>query len=109
MLKQARVKQDRKMATFIGIIHKGKNSDYGVCFPDFPGCITAGITLDNAIEMASEALCGHIEVMHEYGEEIPSHPLTLEAAKNHEFSKGADMFIAVEVPMPNKHAAERKK
>jgi predicted RNase H-like HicB family nuclease len=47
------------MATFIGI-HKGKNSDYGVCFPDFPGCVTAGITLDNAMEMSSEALCGHI-------------------------------------------------
>ncbi len=90
------------MATFIGIIHKGKNSDYGVCFPDFPGCIAAGITLDDAMEMASEALRGHIEVMHEYGDEMPAKPMTLENAKKHEFATGADIFIAVDAPLPSK-------
>ena len=30
------------MPSYIAIIHKEPESDYGVSFPDFPGCITAG-------------------------------------------------------------------
>ena len=41
---------------YIAIIHKEPDSDFGVSFPDFPGCITAGRTLDEAKEMALEAL-----------------------------------------------------
>ena len=33
---------------YIALIHKDARSDYGVSFPDFPGCITAGKTLDEA-------------------------------------------------------------
>ena len=36
------------MRNYIAILHKDKDSDYGVSFPDFPGCITAGSTLDEA-------------------------------------------------------------
>ena len=28
--------------TYIGLVHKEPDSDYGVSFPDLPGCITAG-------------------------------------------------------------------
>ena len=90
------------MATFVGIVHKGKKTDYGVCFPDFPGCITAGTTLDEAMEMAREALSGHIEVMYEYNDPLPTQAMTLDQAKKHEFAKGATMFIAVEAPLPSK-------
>ena len=27
---------------YTGLIHKDTDSDYGVSFPDLPGCITAG-------------------------------------------------------------------
>jgi predicted RNase H-like HicB family nuclease len=53
---------------YVAIIHKDPDSDFGVSFPDFPGCITAGRTLDEAKDMALEALSGHIEVMREAGE-----------------------------------------
>jgi hypothetical protein len=43
---------------YIAIIHKELNSDFGVSFLDFPGCITAGRTLDEAKDMAAEALTG---------------------------------------------------
>ncbi len=33
---------------YIAYLHKDRHSDYGVSFPDFPGCITAGKTLDEA-------------------------------------------------------------
>ena len=51
------------MTNYIAVIHKEKQSDFGVSFPDFPGCITAGRTVDEAREMAEEALRGHITMM----------------------------------------------
>jgi predicted RNase H-like HicB family nuclease len=57
---------------YIAIIHKDAASDLASVFPIFPGCITtAGRTLDEAKDMAREALTGHIEVMHKAGEPIP--------------------------------------
>jgi predicted RNase H-like HicB family nuclease len=56
---------------YIAYLHKEKKSDYGVSFPDFPGCITAGKTLEEARQNAVEALTLHIEGMLEDGEEIP--------------------------------------
>ena len=36
------------MRYYIALLHKDPKSDYGVSFPDLPGCITAGRTLDEA-------------------------------------------------------------
>jgi predicted RNase H-like HicB family nuclease len=49
------------MGQFIALIHKEADSDYGVSFPDLPGCITAGTSLDDARAMAAEALALHLE------------------------------------------------
>jgi predicted RNase H-like HicB family nuclease len=53
---------------YIAYLHKDRDSDYGVSFPDFPGCITAGKTLDEASRMAAEALALHIQDMIEDGD-----------------------------------------
>jgi predicted RNase H-like HicB family nuclease len=66
------------MRSYIALIHKDIGSDYGVSFPDLPGCISAGSTLDEARTMAAEVLALHLEGMHEDGEAIPE-PSTLEA------------------------------
>jgi predicted RNase H-like HicB family nuclease len=60
------------MSEYIALIHKEPGSDYGVSFPDFPGCISAGKTLDEARAAAVEALALHIEGMIEDGETIPA-------------------------------------
>ena len=39
------------MRPYIALIHKEPNSDYGVSFPDLPGCVTAGTTIDEARTM----------------------------------------------------------
>lgn len=65
------------MANYIGLIHKDADSDYGVSFPDFPGCVSAGATLDEARAGAEEALALHIEGMIKDGEAIPE-PTSLE-------------------------------
>jgi predicted RNase H-like HicB family nuclease len=66
------------MPQYIALIHKDTDSDYSVSFPDFPGVITAGSTLDEARDMATEALAFHLEGMTEDGEAVPE-PSSLEA------------------------------
>jgi len=65
------------MRHYIALIHKDANSDYGVSFPDLPGVISAGRTLDEARAMAAEALALHLEGLAEDGEAVPE-PSTLE-------------------------------
>jgi predicted RNase H-like HicB family nuclease len=57
---------------YIAYLHKNRKSDFGVSFPDFPGCITAGRTLEEARRRAAEALSFHIAGMIEDGEKIPN-------------------------------------
>jgi predicted RNase H-like HicB family nuclease len=56
---------------YIAYLHKDSKSDFGVSFPDFPGCVTAGKSLDQAARKAPEALAFHIAGMMEDGEKIP--------------------------------------
>ena len=44
------------MPHYIALIHKDADSCYGVSFPDLPGVITAGGTIDEAMQNAAEVL-----------------------------------------------------
>jgi predicted RNase H-like HicB family nuclease len=66
---------------YIAYLHKDRTSDFGVSFPDFPGCITAGKTLEEARRMGVEALNLHVQGMLEDGEELPE-PSTLDDLAN---------------------------
>jgi predicted RNase H-like HicB family nuclease len=77
---------------YIAYLHKDRDSDYGVSFPDFPGCITAGKTLDEASRMAGEALTLHIQGMIEDGEEVPE-PARLDAIAEDAAKHGAIAFM----------------
>jgi len=61
------------MVLYTGLVWKPdkEGGDFGVSFPDFPGCVSAGKTMNEAIENAKEALIFHIEGMIEDGEDIP--------------------------------------
>lgn len=59
------------MPVYIALIHKEDGSDYGVSFPDLPGCVTAGRTLEEARSMAEEALALHLEGLVQDGEAAP--------------------------------------
>lgn len=79
---------------YIAVLHKDKGSDYGVSFPDFPGCVTAGTTLDEAKDMAAEALAGHIAAMIDAGYEIPD-PSSLETVmRSTDFSDGVAFLVS---------------
>ncbi len=66
------------MHQYSALIHKDADSDYGVSFPDLPGCVTGGTTLDEARGNAEEALALHLSGMVEDGEPIPE-PSSLES------------------------------
>ena len=83
---------------YVAIIHKDPDSDFGVSFPDFPGCITAGRTLDEAKEMALEALSGHIEVMREAGESVPTPSSVGEVMLHPQFRNGVAFLVRVNEP-----------
>ena len=85
------------MAAYIAVIHKEPKSDFGVSFPDFPGCITAAATLDQAKDLAQEALALHIKGMLEDGAAIPE-PSTLEAIKALPEVSDAAAFLIVSAP-----------
>ena len=85
------------MRQYIALIHKDADSDYGVSFPDFPGVITAGRTLDEARALAEEALIFHIEGLIEDEEAIPE-PSSLEAVmKNRRNRDGVAILVAAKV------------
>jgi predicted RNase H-like HicB family nuclease len=84
------------MRQYIALIHKDANSDYGVSFPDLPGVVTAGSTLDEARTMAEEALALHLEGLAEDGEAVPE-PSSLEAVMNDAANRDG---VAVLIPAP---------
>ena len=70
------------MHPYIALIHKDAASDYGVSFPDLPGCVSAGSSLDEARAMAAEALAFHLEGLAADGEAAPE-PTSLDDIMSH--------------------------
>jgi predicted RNase H-like HicB family nuclease len=75
---------------------EGDEDVYGVVFPDFPGCVTQGRTLDEARALATEALELHLEGMQEDGDRIPE-PSTLELAYARAKQERAQLVVLVAV------------
>ncbi len=61
------------MPTYVALVHRAqkKGADYGVMFPDFPGCVFGGNTIKAALKNAREGLVFHIEGLLNAGESIP--------------------------------------
>ncbi len=55
---------------YMVVIEEGK-SGYGAHVPDLPGCIAAGKTREQVLQLIKEAIEFHIEGLKEAGEPIP--------------------------------------
>jgi predicted RNase H-like HicB family nuclease len=83
---------------YIAYLHKEKNSDFGVSFPDSPGCVTAGRTLEEARAFAVEALSLHMRGMAEDGEAL-AEPSTLDDVAGDPALRGAVAFpVSADAP-----------
>lgn len=87
------------MAEYVALIHKDGDSDFGVSFPDFPGCATAGATLEEARAMAEEALALHVDGMIEDKEPLPA-PSALSAIMAERANRDAVAFLVALSPRP---------
>lgn len=100
------------MKNYIALFEKVPGKDgYGVVFPDFPGCISAGDDYEDAVQMAHEALAGHVECMRRDGDQVPS-PRTLEEIKATwkdwaEWEQDYDFVISYIKLLPSKGTMKR--
>ena len=85
------------MANYITIVHKEAESDFGVSFPDFPGCISAGTNIDETKDMAQEALILHIHGLLEDGDPLPD-PSRLEEIISDPDYSNTIAYLVVSVP-----------
>ncbi len=63
-------------------LRKEKEGGYTVFVPSLPGCITYGETVDEAIDMAKEAIELYIEELQDRGEYVPDDSNMLEYSLN---------------------------
>jgi predicted RNase H-like HicB family nuclease len=55
---------------YVVIIEQGPTS-FGAYVPDLPGCVAAGETRDETVQLIREAIELHIEALRESGESVP--------------------------------------
>jgi predicted RNase H-like HicB family nuclease len=82
----------------IAYLHKDSKSDFGVSFPDFPGCVTAGKSLDEARRKAPEALAFHIAGMIEDGEKIPKPSKLDDLARDPDRQNAVAFLVTTDFP-----------
>ena len=88
------------MRSYIGLIHKDADSDFGGSFPDLPGVVTAGTSLDDARAMAEEALALHIEGLIEDGEAIPEPSALEDIMADPDNRTGVAILVSVKTEQP---------
>lgn len=79
---------------YVAFIHSADGPGFGISFPDFPGCVSDGDTVEEAIHRGAEALAFHVEGMIEDGEAVPE-PRAVQEIKADpslvEWREGADV------------------
>lgn len=65
--------------TYLAVLEPSSDGGYGVFFPDLPGCVSFGETIEEAQEMAAEAAGLHVYGLEQDGDQIPVPSLMLEA------------------------------
>lgn len=59
------------MTQYLVVIEQGPQG-FGAYVPDLPGCVTAGSTPEEVLQLMREAIGMHIEAMLKDGESVPA-------------------------------------
>lgn len=84
---------------YVAFIHKDADSCFGVSFPDIPGCISAGDTLDEAVINGVEALAGHIKWLEADGDPVPSPRSLDEILSDQGLAEDREDAVLVAIPL----------
>lgn len=82
----------------IALIHE-ENGSYGISFPDFPGVVSGGKSLDEAMSRGAATLAFHIAGMVEDGDALPVLRSIEDLRKDRQFRKDAKNAVIVGVPV----------
>lgn len=88
------------MRYYVALVQKDTDSDFGVSFPDFPGCVSGGSTLAEAAALGAEALDGHIDLMTDEGLAIPEPSALDDVMADAENRDGVPVMIPAAVRKP---------
>ncbi|MDK9720535.1 MAG: type II toxin-antitoxin system HicB family antitoxin [Rhodospirillales bacterium] len=75
---------------------------FGIAFPDFPGCVSSGGSVEEAIDNGTEALTGHLAVMAADGDKIPAPDSLDQIERDPELDIVLAVLIEVVIPGPVK-------
>ena len=82
----------------LAVVHKDADSNFGVSFPALPGCVSAGATMEEAVDNAAKALGLHLHGMAEDGEEPVAFDVNEVTAKAH--AENAVIVLIESYPPP---------
>jgi len=80
------------------ILEKEPGSIYGVTFPDIPGCVSAGKTAEEALVNAHEGLAGHVALMVQDGDALPTPTAVEDVTSDPDVMMVAVTIVGVVVP-----------
>ena len=87
----------------VALIHE-ENGAFGISFPDFPGCVSGGRSLDEAVQRGAETLAFHVAGMIEDGDALPV-LRTLGDIRRNKAMRGelaGALAVAVPIELPGK-------
>ncbi|MBF0368838.1 MAG: type II toxin-antitoxin system HicB family antitoxin [Magnetococcales bacterium] len=82
---------------FPAIIEQG-SSGFGIIFPDFPGCVSFGASIQEAAANAEEALSGHLSLMVRDREAIPEPTPLDQIPTDPEVREAARILVRADLP-----------
>ncbi len=92
---------------YVSFIHRD-DAGYGASFPDFPGCVSVGDTVEDAVHRACQALAFHVEGLAADGQPIPP-PRSIDAVKADpeiaDWRSGADIVL---IPLLRDRGSSRR-
>ena len=90
--------RENRMQHAIAFVHE-EEGRFGLSFPDFPGCISGGGSLDEAVLRGTEVLAAHVAVMAEFGDPLPRLRSRAEILADPEGADAAADAVLVAVPV----------
>ncbi len=82
---------------YAAIIERGPKG-FGAFFPDFPGCVSAGDTIQETARNAEEALRGHVALMVRDGDAIPQATPLDDIPTDPDVTEAARVMIPASLP-----------
>ena len=87
------------MTHYIAIVEEIEDKAVGVWFPDLPGCVSAGDTLDEAMRNATEALALWVGVAREHGDAVPPPRSLAELRKDAAVAADLRRYMVAVIPL----------